>query len=225
MNPILKRIIQLLALTVLQAALLCLSAWSLTWLEGWLYVGTYLFLIAAASLVMLPGRPEVVAERSKGTHGGKSWDLLLTRLMAIPSLGMLAVAGLDHRFGWKPDTGFAAQVLGMLLFILGYLLVLWAMYTNKFFSSVVRIQKERGHRAVTNGPYHFIRHPGYVGMMTSGLGTVLLLNSAWALIAWGLYGIMVVIRTALEDKTLQAELDGYKEFASHTRFRLIPGIW
>jgi protein-S-isoprenylcysteine O-methyltransferase Ste14 len=225
MNPILKRIIQLLALTVLQAALLCLSAWSLAWLEGWLYVGIYLFLIAAASLVMLPRRAEVVVERSKGTHGGKPWDLFLTRLMAIPSLGMLVVAGLDHRFGWKPDAGFAAQVLGLVLFILGYILVLWAMYTNKFFSSVVRIQKERGHQTITNGPYHFVRHPGYVGMMASALGAVLLLNSAWALIAWGLYGIVVVIRTALEDKTLQVELEGYKEFASNTRFRLIPGIW
>lgn len=225
MNPIFKRILQLLGLTAIQAILLCLSAWSLTWLEGWLYVGIYLLLIAAASLVMLPKRPEVVAERSKGTQGGKSWDLLLTRLMAIPSLGMLVVAGLDRRFGWRPEAGLPAQVLGGMLFILGYLVVLWAMYSNKFFSSVVRIQKERGHQAITNGPYHIVRHPGYVGMLISALGAVLLLNSTWALIAWALYGIVVVIRTTLEDKTLLAELVGYKEFALHTRYRLLPGIW
>jgi protein-S-isoprenylcysteine O-methyltransferase Ste14 len=225
MNPVLKRIIQLLALTALQAALLCLSAWSLTWLEGWLYVGIYIFLIAASSFIMLPKRPEVVAERSKGAEGGKPWDLLLTRLMAIPSLGMLVVAGLDHHFGWKPDLGLSAQVVGVVLYVLGYIITIWAMYTNKFFSSVVRIQKERGHQAITSGPYRFVRHPGYVGMVTSALGAVLLLNSVWAFIAFALYVAVVVTRTALEDKTLQAELDGYKEFAAHTRYRLIPGIW
>ncbi len=225
MNPVLKRILQLLALTILQAAVLCLSAWSLTWLEGWLYVEIYLFLLAAASLVMLPGRVEVVAERSKGGEGGKPWDLLLTRLIAIPSLGMLVVAGLGHHFGWKPEAGLVAQVLGVVLYILGYMLVIWAMYTNKFFSSVVRIQKERGHQAITDGPYRLIRHPGYAGMMISALGSILLLKSVWALIAWALYVAMVVTRTALEDKTLQAELDGYQKFTAHTRYRLIPGIW
>jgi protein-S-isoprenylcysteine O-methyltransferase Ste14 len=225
MNPILKRVIQLLGLTAIQAALLCLSAWSLTWLEGWLYVGIYIFLIAVSMFIFLPKRPEVVAERSKGSEGGKPWDLLLTRLMAIPSLGMLVVAGLDHRFGWKPDLGLAAQIVGAVLYTLGYLITLWAMYTNKFFSSIVRIQKERGHQSVTGGPYHFIRHPGYIGMVTSALGVVLLLNSSWAFISFALYGSLVVTRTALEDKTLQAELDGYKEFAAHTRYRLIPGIW
>jgi protein-S-isoprenylcysteine O-methyltransferase Ste14 len=112
-----------------------------------------------------------------------------------------------------------------LLFIAGYALVLWAMYTNKFFSQIVRIQTERGHSAVMDGPYRFIRHPGYLGMTLSLLGAVLILDSLWGLVCFGLYLALIFTRTSLEDRTLQAELPGYKEYAARTRYRLLPGIW
>jgi protein-S-isoprenylcysteine O-methyltransferase Ste14 len=99
------------------------------------------------------------------------------------------------------------------------------MYTNKFFSSVVRIQTERNHAAVTTGPYRYVRHPGYMGMLTSALGGVFLLESIWALIPYALYSILVIVRTALEDRTLRAELPGYGEYVARTRYRLIPLIW
>ena len=174
---------------------------------------------------MLPHRKEVIEERSKGAAGGKTWDIWLTRIMSIPSLGLLIVAGLDQRFGWSPDFNLAFQMIGGVLFMLGYAVVVWAMYTNQFFSSVVRIQAERGHVAVTGGPYRFVRHPGYVGMMVSALGGVWLLRSTWTMIPYALYVAVVITRTALEDKTLRAELPGYVEYASRTRYRLLPGIW
>ncbi len=225
MNPILRRILQLLFLVIIQAALLFLSAGSWAWFEGWLYIGLYFLCLIAASAVILPGHAEVVAERSKGAIGGKTWDIWLTRFLVIPTFGLLVVAGLHQRFGWKPDFNFITQIIGIVLFLLGYVVVVWAMASNKFFSSVVRIQTERGHRAVTGGPYHYIRHPGYAGMLISALGSVLLLSSTWALIPYTLYLVTIVIRTTLEDQTLRAELPGYGEYARQTHYRLLPGIW
>ena len=99
------------------------------------------------------------------------------------------------------------------------------MASNRFFSSVVRIQKDRGHTVVTGGPYQFVRHPGYVGGILSALGTALLLGSWWAFVPTGLLVCVIVVRTALEDRTLQAELEGYRDYAGRVRYRLLPGIW
>lgn len=224
-NPLIKRSLQLLFLVVLQGLILFLSAGKPGWGAGWWYIGLYTSCLVLASVVLVPGHKEVIEERSKGTAGAKDWDMRLTRLMIIPSLGVLLVAGLDERFNWTPDTGLAARVAGIVLFLAGYALVVWAMYANPFFAQVVRIQSERGHAAVSSGPYHFIRHPGYAGMLTSMLGSVLILESYWGFIPAALYAIIVLIRTRLEDRTLQAELPGYAEYARTTRYRLIPGIW
>jgi protein-S-isoprenylcysteine O-methyltransferase Ste14 len=99
------------------------------------------------------------------------------------------------------------------------------MASNRFFSSVVRIQTDRGHTVATGGPYRFVRHPGYVGMMVSALGTTILLGSLWAFIPATLLIGLIIFRTALEDRTLQNELEGYKEYAARVRYRLLPGVW
>lgn len=224
-SPVLLRILQLLLLVLVQAVLLFVSAGTLYWPAAWLYLGLYLLMLVAASLVMIPLRREVIEERSKGTAGGKTWDLWITRLMAIPSLGLLVVAGLDQRFQWSAPMPGWIKLLGAILFIAGYVLVLWAMYANKYFSQVVRIQTERGHQAVTEGPYRLVRHPGYLGMTISFLGAVLILDSWYGLICLALYLILILLRTRLEDRTLLQELPGYAEYVLQTRFRLVPGIW
>jgi protein-S-isoprenylcysteine O-methyltransferase Ste14 len=104
-------------------------------------------------------------------------------------------------------------------------LMTWAMAVNNYFSLVVRIQKDRGHTVVTGGPYHYVRHPGYVGGILFQLGTPLLLGSMWALIPAGLTVLLLVVRTALEDRTLLKELEGYQEYAQQTHYRLLPGLW
>jgi protein-S-isoprenylcysteine O-methyltransferase Ste14 len=182
-------------------------------------------MLAGASFVMIPHHREVIEERSKGAKGGKPWDLWLTRLMTIPSLGLLVLAGLDQRWNWTPPLPLWVRLLGGLLFIVGYALLLWAMYTNKYFSQVVRIQKERGHIAVTEGPYRIVRHPGYLGLTTSLLGAIFLLDSLFGLACFILYLILIIIRTKLEDQTLLVELPGYPEYATCTKSRLIPGLW
>ncbi len=225
MTPVLRRILQLLVLVAVQAILLFLSAGSYRWAAGWWYIGLYVAMLALASLVILPNRAEVVAERSKGTQGGKTWDLWITRLMSIPTLGLLILAGLDQRWSLTPSLPLWVRLFGGLCFVAGYAIVLWAMYTNQYFSQVVRIQTERGHAAVTDGPYRFIRHPGYLGMSMSMLGAVFLLDSIWGLVCFALYILLIVTRTALEDRALRAELPGYQEYAARTKYRLIPGLW
>jgi hypothetical protein len=121
------RIIQLLVLVLLQAALLFLSAGTLGWPGGWWYIGLYVLMLAGASAIMIPYRQAVIAERSKSAQGGKRWDYWLTQLMIIPSLGTLVIAGLDQRWDWTPPLPFWLTVCGGLLFLAGYALVLWAM--------------------------------------------------------------------------------------------------
>jgi len=225
MQPVLLRIRQLLMLVVLQAVLLFVSAGSLRWGAGWWYIGLYVLMLAAAAFVMIPRRREVIEERSRGTRGGKSWDLILTRLMMIPSLGLLILSGLDWRWRGTEFLPLSVRLLGGILLVAGYLLVLWAMYTNSYFAQVVRIQKERGHAVVSGGPYRIVRHPGYLGMTVSMLGTVFLLGSFYGLACFALYLVLIVIRTSLEDRTLLAELPGYTAYALDTRFRLIPRVW
>jgi protein-S-isoprenylcysteine O-methyltransferase Ste14 len=100
-----------------------------------------------------------------------------------------------------------------------------AMRANQFFSSTVRIQHERGQHVINKGPYAIIRHPGYLGGSLFYLGTFFILDSIWVLLPVALTIIVLIIRTKLEDDTLQRELNGYKEYTRKVRYRLIPGIW
>lgn len=220
-----RRLLQMLVLISLQALALFLAAGSLAWVAAWIYVGLYVGLAVIGAAVLLPRHSDLIVERSHGAAGGERWDFWITRLIFLTTLGILGTAGLDQRLGWPPDLPLLAQVLGTLLFVSGYLLTLWAMSVNAYFSQTVRIQTERGHTVVTDGPYAYVRHPGYVGMLAIMVGACLLLGSLWALIAWLPYLALTVVRTHLEDRTLRAELHGYADYAARTRYRLIPGIW
>jgi protein-S-isoprenylcysteine O-methyltransferase Ste14 len=111
------------------------------------------------------------------------------------------------------------------MFLLGQALFLWAKRVNPFFSSVARIQSDRGHSVCREGPYRFCRHPGYLGGLIFGLTTPLVLGSYWALIPQGLAAMLLVGRTFLEDRMLMTDLLWYAEYAEVVRFRLVPGIW
>ena len=138
---------------------------------------------------------------------------------------LVIVAGLDHRFGWSPAFPLWLILLGFFLIAFGYAFAVWALVENRFFSSVVRIQTDRGHVVCDSGPYRIVRHPGYAGNILPLLGIVLALSSLWTLIPAAVALVIAVIRTALEDRTLQEELPGYKEYARRVRYRLFPGIY
>ena len=115
--------------------------------------------------------------------------------------------------------------VGLCLTVAGYALTAWAMSVNAFFSPVVRIQAERGHSVVDRGPYRAVRHPGYVGFGLYAVGTALALDSLHALVPVTAVLLVIVLRTHLEDRTLQRELEGYARYATRVRYRLVPGIW
>jgi protein-S-isoprenylcysteine O-methyltransferase Ste14 len=171
--------------------------------------------------------PDLIEERARSMEleGAKPWDKILAPAVAFGSLIILAVAGLDHRLGWTLPFPMTLQIIAIVVIGLGFVLSSWALIENRFFSGVVRIQKDRGHQVVSTGPYRFIRHPGYAGALLAFIVTPLLLGSAWAFLPAILLVGALVLRTALEDATLQQELPGYREFARKTRYRLFPGLW
>lgn len=199
---------------------------------GWWQAWVYSLLIVAAGIgghVWAERRhPGLMAERQNvaSIKGAKAWDKVLAPLMAL-SIGypLVVVAGLDHRFGGSPAFPLWLSLLGFMLIAPGYAFAVWALAENRFFSSVVRIQTDRGHVVCDSGPYRFVRHPGYAGNIPPLLGIVLALGSLWTLVPAAVALIIAVIRTALEDRTLLEELPGYQDYARRVRYRLIPGVY
>jgi len=213
------------------AAMLFIPAWRLDWVMGWVYVALWLLWHSALALILIPTNPELLAERAKAQKGTKSWDLMLVSFAGLATIALGIVAGLDVRLGWTAQAlppgqiSLALQIVAAAIAALGYALVVWAMAANAFFSETVRIQEDRGQTVATGGPYRYVRHPGYVGSVAFNLVTPIMLGSLWALIPGVLAALTFVIRTALEDRTLQQALPGYVEYAQRTRYRLVPGIW
>jgi protein-S-isoprenylcysteine O-methyltransferase Ste14 len=219
---VIRRLIQIVVVFFAMYGILCLSAGTLTWIWGLVYFALNTILLAI-NWCVLP--LELIAERGAKKDGVKKWDKIITTLSLIPYLGVFVIVGLDYRYGWSGDLGIIVHMAGVILFILGSALFTWAMVSNKFFSTEVRIQLDRDHKVETEGPYRYVRHPGYVGYIIFTLAVPLIFSSWWGLLLAGFGAILIIIRTALEDATLIRELAGYKDFAKKVRYRLITGIW
>jgi len=217
-----KRMLQVVVQFLVLAAILFIASGRLDWMWAWAYLGVGVGILAINVLVM---SPELIAERSEIKEDVKGWDKVLGTLIGVLTLGALVVIGLDARFGWSPRLAWVIQVVALVFFALAQGLFSWAMASNVFFSGAVRIQIDRDHTVATGGPYQYVRHPGYVGYITSWIATSLALGSLWGLIPAGLVMCLMVARTALEDRTLLEELDGYREYATRVRYRLLPGVW
>ncbi|WP_297798278.1 isoprenylcysteine carboxylmethyltransferase family protein [uncultured Eudoraea sp.] len=212
----------------LMPLVLLIIGWDLAWWQGWLYSVLFLVIGIGSRVLAEKRHPGLMAERGKfgKDQNVKPWDKVLAPLMAISlSFPLFIVAGLDHHFGWSPVFPIWLNILGFILIILGYVFASWAIVENRFFSSVTRIQMERGHVVCDSGPYRIVRHPGYAGNILALPGIVLALGSVWTIIPVILALIIAVIRTALEDKTLQVELSGYRDYVRRVRYRLIPGVF
>jgi protein-S-isoprenylcysteine O-methyltransferase Ste14 len=209
---------------------LLLCGWDVAWWEAWVFALLIVGAGVGGRIWAERRHPGLLAERERAlstdTADVKSWDRVLAPLMAVSlTFPLVIVAGLDHRFGWSPDFPIGLEVLGFGLIALGYLFATWALAENRFFSSVVRIQTDRGHAVCDSGPYRFVRHPGYAGNIPPLAGIVLALGSVWTLIPAAAALIVVMVRTALEDRTLRDELPGYRDYSGVVRYRLIPGIY
>lgn len=213
---------------VAYGVIIFLASGTLDWLWGWLLLGLLAAFLAAHPLILVPLNPDLLVERGRGlrAEGVKPWDRWVSAFAAgVMPLMSWVLAGLDQRFGWTGSISLTVHLVGLGGSILGYGLFLWAMASNAYFSEGVRIQEERGHTVATAGPYRFVRHPGYSGAILAQLSTPLLLGSFWALFPSLVSAALYVVRTFLEDNTLQEELPGYQQYASQTRFRLVPGVW
>lgn len=220
-------ILQLLVVLVLLPLLPLLITGRWRWWEAWLYAAIFFFGFIFSRGLAARKHPDLLQERAQsGQHTDtKSWDQLLSRLMGFGA-GMVPLAvGLEHRFSGAASYSAAVEAAGLVLILAGYALGTWAMVANRYFSGTVRIQHDRGHRVVTHGPYSYVRHPGYAGALLSYAGTPLLLDGRWAFLAVGVLAVVLVLRTTLEDRALQEELEGYRDYAQHVPSRLIPGIW
>jgi protein-S-isoprenylcysteine O-methyltransferase Ste14 len=214
-------------LLALPAVVLFGSSGRLDWDMAWVYVGLTAAFSLGSRMMILWKTPDLAAERGQGLdqEGIEPWDKVLMPLGMIVATVMLIVAGLDKRFEWSPNLPLSFHSAAFVITALGYSLGTWATVVNRFFSSVARIQLERGHAVVTAGPYQYVRHPGYAGAIVTSLTTPLLLGSLWALVPAALAVCQLIIRTALEDRFLWDELEGYRDYATHVRYRLLPGVW
>jgi protein-S-isoprenylcysteine O-methyltransferase Ste14 len=208
-------------LLIAAAAALFGSAGTLAILSFWLYWAILVAVFIAAFALLDRG---LLQERMR--PGGRPTPLGL-RLLNVVLLTHWVIAGLDRgRLHWSDNVPLWLQLLALFIIIASYALVFWAMVVNRFFSSVVRIQSDRGHVVVTGGPYAFVRHPGYTA------GILILAASGVALGSWLAAAFLIAItvpfllyRVINEDRVLQARLDGYADYARRVRWRLLPGIW
>jgi protein-S-isoprenylcysteine O-methyltransferase Ste14 len=197
------------------------------WWEAWVYAAVSILGFAISRGLAARRHPDLLAERARFLQheDAKTWDKTLAPLVALGGGLIPLVAGLDMLFGWSPTFSMPVKFLSLAVLLAGYVLGSYALIENRFFSGMVRIQAERGHRVVSGGPYRWMRHPGYAGALMAYLAAPLFLDSWWAFLPAVFLTVVLVIRTTLEDRALQAELDGYREYARRVRFRLLPGVW
>ncbi|WP_411034118.1 methyltransferase family protein [Shinella sp. BYT-45] len=206
-------------------ALVFLPAGRLDWLPGWFFVAFVAAAYAASALFLWRVNPDIFRARSRVQAGTERWDRILLWLMLPAVAAEVPLAAFDAgRMAWS-DVPPAFVILGYALLAAGTALTAWAQAVNRFFEPGVRLQRERGQHVIRSGPYRIVRHPGYVGALMIFAGLALALASWWALVPAALAGAILILRTSWEDALLRAGLDGYADYARHTRYRLVPGIW
>ena len=199
------------------------------WWEAWVLIGLWAAFMIAITVFLARHDPALLAERLKASpiqKGQKGWDKVLLLLMFIVGIGLYIVPGFDVvRFGWSKPLPVWIEILAMVVHVPGFVFIAWAMRENTYLSMVVKIADERGHRAITTGPYALVRHPMYSAVIVLVFALPVALGSRFGLIPALLVVALLLVRTYWEDRTLHAELAGYPEYVKQTRYRLIPGIW
>ncbi len=218
------RMIVVFLYVLVNAAVLFLAAGTIYWPAAWLYFGMGLSAYAIGGTIIIRKNPEIINERGRKSEETKPFDKVFARAYLPLLLLSLVIPGLNYRFGWSamPDW---LQIVGFLGLIPAMILPYWCMYVNDYLTITVRLQEERGHQVVSSGPYRFVRHPMYVGMILQAICMPLALGSWVALIPGALMAAGFVWRTSQEDRMLQAELAGYADYTQVVRYRLLPGAW
>ncbi len=197
------------------------------WWEAWVYAAICILGFFISRLITGRRHPDLLAERGKSfqSSNAESWDKILSPSLMILGVIIPLTAGLEMRLSPAGQFPLIIKILAALIIVFGYGIGAYAMAINRYFSGVVRIQKDRGHEVVNKGPYRWVRHPGYSGSFLANLAIPLLLDSTWTLIPVLLSLVVIIIRTSLEDQALQEKLPGYRAYAQEVPFRLFPGVW
>jgi protein-S-isoprenylcysteine O-methyltransferase Ste14 len=222
----LGRVLQVVVFITIWIGGMFAAAGTMWWLRGWIFTVCILALYAGATVRVTLKNPALIPARAKWHYREmRPFDRVFIGLLFPLYLGQPVVAGLDAvRYRWTSMPLWTAYA-GLIFLACGLVIMTWAMEVNRFAEPVVRIQKERGQTPVTTGPYRYVRHPIYVGAIVMFTATGLTLGSWWAVAVGGVLSLLVVWRTAMEDRVLLRELPGYEEFAAITRYRLVPGVW
>lgn len=220
-----REVVRFIVFLLVTAGALFLTSGTLAWRNGWLFLAVTSAAVASVSFGIFRASPELVQERRTAAKLAKSWDRALVPLVSgLPFLGVI-VAGLGRRFGWAAPFPEWSAWLALGAMALGGALTYLGMRFNRYFSSYVRIQTDRGHQVVDQGPYAYIRHPGYAGSILFTMGTPILLNSTLAMGIAMITTLVIVARTFLEDRVLRQELPGYRQYSEAVRYRLLPPLW
>jgi protein-S-isoprenylcysteine O-methyltransferase Ste14 len=220
-------IIQLLFFIILVPLLPLFISRHWNWWEAWVYGLLSVLSFVVSRLLIARKSPDLITERARilQHEDAQPWDKRLAPLMGLAGILVLLIAGLDEWVDWSPEFNLTVKIVALAIILIGYGLSTYAMVENRFFSSMVRLQTDREQEVISSGPYRWVRHPGYAGALLVYLVTPLFLDSALAylpvLLVIGLY----ILRSSLEDKFLQKELQGYHDYSKHVRYRLLPGIW
>jgi protein-S-isoprenylcysteine O-methyltransferase Ste14 len=221
-----KGIFREVSFAFLNLSLLLISAGTVEWINAWGFAGFCALFHVIGGTVLAKVNPQVLNERGKLIQGNtqsfdKIWVVSYILFVSIAS----CLAGLDAvRFEWS-HMSLELVIIAAIIYVSASLLWLWAMAINPHFETTVRIQEERNHQVCTSGPYKFVRHPGYVSFSAMIVSSSFVLGSWWANLPNGVVVILLMIRTSFEDKFLQKELKGYKEYAKITKYKLIPFVW
>jgi protein-S-isoprenylcysteine O-methyltransferase Ste14 len=204
-----------------------LISWQWDWWQAWVYAIVSIAGFVISRALAARRNPGLLAERSRflSHEDAKPWDKTLAPLVGLGGALVPLAAGLDARFGQTAGFSLLVELVALAVLIAGYALASYALIENAYFSGMVRIQTDRGQHVISSGPYRWLRHPGYAGALLAYLATPFLLDSLWALLPALFLTVVLVVRTRLEDQTLQVELPGYRDYAQRVRYRLLPGVW
>jgi protein-S-isoprenylcysteine O-methyltransferase Ste14 len=218
---------EILGLFIALAICLFIPAGTFKWIAGWSFLLLFIGFVAVISFWLIKHDPGLLQERMTGLRrpDQKKWDRILMSLVLIFFILWLVIMPIDAvRIQWSQMPVWI-QVAGAIILIFSLYIFYLVTRENPYLSPAIRVQEERGQKVVTTGPYHYIRHPYYAATILFFLGTTMMLGSWYGLIPGLALTVLVVIRSFMEERTLQKELEGYDEYMKQVKHRFIPYIW
>jgi protein-S-isoprenylcysteine O-methyltransferase Ste14 len=221
-----KLLLQNSIFVVALGALLFASAGTLDWPAAWVFLVVSAIIGPACGLWLANTDPALLAERLRPTFQADqpAADKKFMLTFVVVALVWLVAIGLDRR-AHASDVPLPLQALGLAMYLLSTAFIMWVFRENSFAAPVVKVQAERHHRVVSSGPYAFVRHPMYSGVMLFFFGVPLLLGSWWGLAIAPVFAILFAIRARIEERALVEGLPDYADYAARVRYRLVPGLW